>query len=597
MFKQKKASIRVQLLVLVLAVALPLLGLIAFAAYLEIEQANKQAYNTVEGLSQLTAAHVQQLLSDSQALLAEIAARPQIRALDPTQCDPLLPEIPRLFNKYAAVTLIGAVSGEVYCTAVAPDINAELQLVTSVADQDWFQEAIHREQFTVSEALISQLHGHWVTILSHPVYDFEDRLGGVLTLSIHLVRYQAALERISLPTESTITMIDGRGTVLAHSEESQRYVGLDGRSSEIVRLVLEENVHTVKAQGLEDQQKFFGVARIPDANWIVYAGIPTATTYAPVQANLLQLALLAMVIILLVSLLAINSMNEIEQPVRALAQVAAAVAAGQLERRAPVDGPEEFRAVALQFNEMLAANSRHQAELERYAHRLEMANQELESFAYSVSHDLRAPLRALSGFSQMLSEEYQGQLDENAQHYLKRIQAASQHMGHLIDDLLNLAQVSRSEIVFNRINLSEMAQQILAELQQRNPGRSVQVIIGASCEAVGDTRLLRIALKNLLENAWKFTAKLENSQIEFGCSLGTSGQTVYYVRDNGEGFDMAYAGKLFGAFQRLHSEAEFPGTGIGLATVQRVIRRHGGHIWAEAAVAQGATFFFTIPGM
>lgn len=224
---------------------------------------------------------------------------------------------------------------------------------------------------------------------------------------------------------------------------------------------------------------------------------------------------------------------------------------------------------------------------------LEAANKELEAFSYSVSHDLRAPLRSIDGFSQALLEDYVEQLDEQGKDYLTRIRTASQRMGHLIDDLLNLSRVTRAEMRPEPVNLSEMAKSLAAELKQREPQRQVAFQIQDGLEVKGDPRLLRVVLENLFSNAWKFTSRHPRARIEFGAAQH-NGKPTYFVRDDGAGFDMAYKAKLFGAFQRLHKATEFDGTGVGLATVQRIIRRHGGEIWAEAEVEKGATFYFTL---
>jgi PAS domain S-box-containing protein len=225
---------------------------------------------------------------------------------------------------------------------------------------------------------------------------------------------------------------------------------------------------------------------------------------------------------------------------------------------------------------------------------LQAANKELEAFSYSVSHDLRAPLRHINGFSQALLEDYADKLDEEGKGYLKQVRGASQEMGQLIDDLLQLARVTRSEMRREVVNLSQIATAVLANLKEMDSERSVDVKIEKNLLANCDKRLLRVVLSNLLGNAWKFTGKREHAQISFGREK-KNGQTVYFVRDNGAGFDMAYAGKLFGAFQRLHSSSEFEGTGIGLATVQRVVNRHGGRVWAEGKVDELAVFYFTLP--
>lgn len=237
------------------------------------------------------------------------------------------------------------------------------------------------------------------------------------------------------------------------------------------------------------------------------------------------------------------------------------------------------------------------AELEeRVAERtaqLSIVNRELEAFSYSVSHDLRAPLRALDGFSQALIEDHAERLDGQALNFLERIRAASQRMGQLIDDLLQLSRLSRAEMRHDAVDLSELAQQIAAELVEQEPERQIEIRLAAGLTARGDERLLRVALSNLINNAWKYTRKQPTPCVEFGATEH-NGKQAYFVRDNGAGFDMTYANRLFGAFQRLHSSSEFEGTGIGLATVQRIIHRHGGEIWAEAAVDNGATFYFTL---
>jgi len=225
---------------------------------------------------------------------------------------------------------------------------------------------------------------------------------------------------------------------------------------------------------------------------------------------------------------------------------------------------------------------------------LQSANKELEAFSYSVSHDLRAPLRSIDAFSQLVREDYHDKLDEQGKQYLDIVGESTRQMGRLIDDLLHLSRVTRSEMRHQPVDLSAMAKQMIAGLRQLEPQRKVEVVIDPDMRVVGDERLLRIAMENLVNNAWKFTSKRDHAQIEIGREIQAE-EPVFYVRDNGAGFDMAYASKLFGAFQRLHSTREFPGHGVGLATVQRIIIRHGGRIWAKAAVNEGATFYFTLP--
>lgn len=238
------------------------------------------------------------------------------------------------------------------------------------------------------------------------------------------------------------------------------------------------------------------------------------------------------------------------------------------------------------------------AELEkRVAERtrqLQAANRELESFAYAVSHDLRAPLRSLSGFSQILEETARSQLDEKSLHYLRRIHDASQRMSGLIEDLLSLSRISTAELVVRPANLTQICEDAAATLRRKFPGHHVQLEIAANMFVEADARLLRTAMDCLLGNAWKFTIRSPQPRVTVGVQTGVTGGPIYFVRDNGVGFDMAYANKLFVPFQRLHPDAEFQGSGIGLVTAQRVLARHNGRIWAEAQVNQGATFLFTV---
>ncbi len=232
--------------------------------------------------------------------------------------------------------------------------------------------------------------------------------------------------------------------------------------------------------------------------------------------------------------------------------------------------------------------------LQRAFLEMKVVNKELEAFCYSVSHDLRAPLRSIDGFSQALIEECLDNLGTAGQDYLRRIRAATQRMGHLIDDLLNLSRVTRSNIYLQSVDLSLLASAICTDLQESQPERQVDFIIQTGLIAQGDASLLQVLLVNLLDNAWKFTNKHAAARIEFGMISSEGAVPTYFVKDDGAGFDMAYISNLFAPFRRLHRVEHFPGNGVGLATVQRIVNRHGGRIWAEAGVEKGATFYFTL---
>jgi len=342
----------------------------------------------------------------------------------------------------------------------------------------------------------------------------------------------------------------------------------------------------------------------------------------------LLISLLVIAVAMLVAWLMSRQLQQrVTGPVGAIAQVARNVVQnGDYSQRAPRAGADEVGVLADAFNAMLAEIDKRTSELEaanaelgaqvsereraeeevlrlnaeledRVRDRtaqLQTVNQELEAFSYSVSHDLRAPLRAIAGFSQALVEDFPDDAPEEARRYLSRILAGTRHMGQLIDELLALSRVSRTALSREEVDLTELANGVVEELRQQEPRPELSITVWDGMRAVADPRLLRAVYVNLVGNAWKFTTRAQQPKIEVGAVRDSQGALVYFVRDNGAGFDMAYADKLFKAFQRLHSGNDYKGTGIGLATVQRIVHRHGGRIWAEGQVGKGATFHFTL---
>jgi signal transduction histidine kinase len=348
---------------------------------------------------------------------------------------------------------------------------------------------------------------------------------------------------------------------------------------------------------------------------IVFQGKPTGSVY--IQSDLREIndrlkryAGIAAIVLLssLLAALLVSSVFQraVAEPITHLAGIAGVVSRDKdySVRATPTGSRDELATLIGTFNEMLAQIQERDGALQRAHDELEQrvqerttelaaANKELEAFSYSVSHDLRAPLRSINGFTQALAEDYADKLDQQAKNYISRARAATQRMGVLIDNLLNLSRMTRAEMRIERVDLTAIARSIGAELHKTEPQRQVELIVQDAIEVLGDSQLLRIVVDNLLNNAWKYTSKHPRARIEFGKSHA-DGSAVYFVKDDGAGFDPAYSQRLFGAFQRLHGVTEFPGTGVGLATVQRIIHRHGGRIWAEGAVEKGATFYFKL---
>jgi signal transduction histidine kinase len=363
------------------------------------------------------------------------------------------------------------------------------------------------------------------------------------------------------------------------------------------------------------QVRWFRGGQIALIHSIIFQGKLVGFVYLVSDLNevkdRLRSYLLIAAAVLLLSLIAAMGVSGISQkvisePVVQLAQLVRAVAGNQdYSVRMPAPANQDEVAILVEaFNDMLTQieardrallqvhNELEQRVQDRTA-QLAAANKELEAFSYSVAHDLRAPLRSIDGFSQAVLEDYADKLDAEGVHQLQRVRAASQRMSVLIDDLLNLARITRSEVQKRNLNLSSLAESVAAEFKKNDPERSVEFVIEENLFAEADPQLLRIVFENLLGNAWKYTSRHVHARIEFGKSQQDT-RLPYFVRDDGAGFDPRHAARLFGAFQRLHSTSEFPGTGIGLATVQRIVQKHGGVIWAEAALEKGATFFFTL---
>lgn len=314
-------------------------------------------------------------------------------------------------------------------------------------------------------------------------------------------------------------------------------------------------------------------------------------------------------VVLILSLLAASFASyvfkeSVVTPIVELSQVARAVSQGKnySVRAAPTKEQDEVALLVNAFNEMLTqiqardnalrkAHDELERRVEDRTRELVVANRELEAFSYSVSHDLRGPVDAVNGFAYVLGREYAAKLDEKGKELIERIRSSGKRMMQLIDDLLNLSRVTSGAMQRETVNLSEIVQNISRDLQRSAPERSAEFVIADAGGAQGDPQLLRVLLENLLRNAWKYTSHQPATRIEFGVQ-NTSTKRIYFVRDNGVGFDPRSAGRLFQPFQRLHSSAEFPGSGVGLATVQRIVRRHAGEVWAESEVDKGATFYF-----
>ena len=370
-------------------------------------------------------------------------------------------------------------------------------------------------------------------------------------------------------------------------------VRLDEKAAEPMRLALEGKHGTIIGHDYRDINVVAAYQYIPSIGWGLVAKMDKTEVFAPLTMLRNIAILLGGVSSIAVTVVGIAFSISTSKPINRLTVASERISDGNYDHKVEIDRNDEIGALANSFNNMTSKLTHEISEHKKAEIRLTGLNTELEAFCYSVSHDLRAPLRGIDGFSRALEEDHADKLNLEGRDYLKRICAASHRMENLITDLLDLSRITRSKMNYKKVDLSALVKNKALELQETDSERQVEFVIEEGRCSEGDTNLLKIAIDNLMNNAWKFTGKHSQARIEFGMSL-QDGKSVYFISDNGVGFDMAYADKLFGAFQRLHSLAEFEGTGIGLATVNRIIQRHGGSIWADGEIGRGAKFCFTL---
>src|SRR5580765_5042900 len=606
-------SIRTYLWLLALAVAVPCAGVLVYSIANDASHEENEMEATTLSLAQLVATQTQEFIDDAETVERTLASRRNFRALDPDNRPEVMGEFLFLHPQYTNLVVCDA-TGHVIHSAVQPD-----DFSADKVHADWVESVVRHGKFTVGKPILGQITHRWVCVLGYPIENEAGEIAGVLGMSVDLERIQARAKVVNLPENSTIAIVDQGGTVIAGSWESQNWVGKAARGSKVVNHVLSHAQGNVIAREMDGVERIHGFTVLPKIGWHVYVGIPTEFAFAASRANALRAGLVATAIVGFIVVLVILVGALINEPIFALSRGAITAAEGKLDTPVPVSGPKEIARVAEEFNRMIGARHEKEleikklnAELEKRVHErtaelektnaaltarskeLEAANKELEAFCYSVSHDLRAPVRTIGGFTKVLMEGYAHQLDESGKDYLDRTSRAVERMIELIDDLLELSRISRSKLVCTEVDLSALAADVTSELKASAPQRPVTIALESGLVAHGDAGLLRVLMENLLGNSWKFTRKHNAPRIEFGKEQ-SRGATVFYVRDNGAGFDMKYANKLFGAFERLHSPGEYEGHGIGLATVQRIVHRHGGHAWGEGRPGQGAVFYFTLP--
>lgn len=583
-------------------VAIPLLAIavgVGVDTYQQGESDVESAYRTAASIAEISAAQAEQFVGKTKFALEELSKRPLVRELNASKCDPLLAEWHRLQPAYANILTLDAM-GHLVCSATRIRSGAP----AGPDPKYYFSEVARTRKFTIGKPAKGFVSGRWVSTLAYPILDADGNLIGVVAASVDLATYNPLVSFENVPTGTVAGILNGEGYLIARSEDAEKRVGSIS-DAEATKMILEKRNGRLRARGHGGAERFIAFTPIRGSDWIAYTSIETAAILGPLRQEAMRRLAYLVCILLFVAVLTLWLSRRFARPIENISTCISEITKGDRDRRVVAEGPRELKYIATALNDMLeamseadAALNKINAELEmRVAERtaeLETANQELESFSGAVSHDLRAPLRVVSNYVGLIEEDCKETLNDNGLSYLEKIRRNVNRMAKLIEALHALSSVAQKQIQPSPVNLSEMANEIIEELQFADSTRRVEWAVTPGLTAVGDPSLLRIVLQNLIGNAWKYSSKRDVARIEFGITKQDE-KDAYFVHDNGVGFDMKYVNKLFVALQRLHLSNEFEGTGIGLATIKRIITRHNGKVWAEAKLDQGATFYFSLP--
>ncbi len=594
---ERQFSIRSVLLALVAAVVVPLVAVVALTIYADARHGIDQARANVRTLAKIIAANTSRTLTANREALEILSRRPDMRRVDGKRCDPILRDFRSLFPRFANLTTID-MAGIAVCSAVPQPGGKPV----NVFNTEWFQRALAEKRFLAGNPFVGPITGKWVSVLISPIRNDRNEINGFMGLPLDMSAYDPNIAAAPIAPGTRYGIVSGNGRLIWRNLDPEKLIGTDVKDLAIGRKTLEVKDGEYEGTGTDNIHRFYAVTPIPEADWYAYVGVPTQPIYADAIRNAVLNSVLGLIFLIGISALAVYLARRIAWPVLALAGTARSLKDGRMDVRAGLDGPSEVQEVAAEFNEMIDAiqsaeldlrrlNAELEQRVEKRTAELESANKALETFSYSVSHDLRTPLRAINGYAHALIEDERDHLSNDGKGMLDRIAANTARMGTLIDDILEYSRAGRLPLNRTRVDLDHLVTAIADEMHHEHPQTSMEIKLLPIVQ--GDEAMLRQIFTNLIGNACKFSTGRPHPCIEVGSDT-QNGTTVFYVKDNGVGFDMQYASKLFGMFQRLHTEHEFSGSGIGLSIVKQLVDRHGGRIWYNARPDEGATFFFSL---
>ena len=598
---------RTRLYLLVAMVVVPAFGLVLYGNLEQRRIERAAARERAVAISQLAAAHEDNFVKNTRQLLATLTQLPFLTLATNRQfCEFHFFNLRKLSPDYANFGLIEP-NGLVFCSADA------VTNPISLARASFFQRVKQTGRFAVGNLETSELDAEPVLQFGCPIVDERGRFVRVLFASLKLSRLSDAINRHPLPPGGNVFVVDRIGNVLAHSSDPTNWVGKSIANTSGIKPGTATVSQSNNGNGVPQLIAVAPVGEDESTGLFVRVGIPLAVSFAQSnQALVRNLALLALVAIGVLFAARFYAKRYFLQPIGILVDAAGKLAGGDLKARAgEIHGANELDGLGRALDDMAERLQKRQIELEQ-AHaeiselnrdlerrvrertfELEASNKELESFSYSVSHDLRSPLRHVGAFAEMLGNDKGSNLSETGRVHLQKIAASTRHMGKLIDELLAFSRMGRTELRRDTVDLHALTQEVVAECSATTSDRDVVWKIARLPKVQCDGAMLRQALVNLVDNALKYSSTRRRAEIEIGCTE-KPGEVIVFIKDNGVGFDMQYVDKLFGVFQRLHNTEDFDGIGVGLANVRRIITRHGGRVWAEGKVDGGATFYFTL---